>query len=365
MSELPFAAVEVGTRLLAWYEDCGRDLPWRHTRDPYAIWLSEIMLQQTGVETVIPYYRTFLEHYPAVQDLAAASVEEVIEQWSGLGYYRRARNLHAAARRVTQEHGGLFPDSLEGLQSLPGVGRSTAAAILSIAFDVPAAILDGNVRRVLCRLFALQGDPRASAAEKQLWGWAEALTSRERPHDYAQAIMDLGATLCTPRQPACARCPLAGLCQGHRQGIAEQLPQPRARRQLPQRQQVALLLEHDGKVLVCRRGLDGMLGGLWEFPNRDLDGEETADSVAVQLALELGGGVPQAVGRIKHVYSHFGLTVQLFMSRTNAASRVEEEGACRWLTHEELSQLALHGAHQKALTLYNETRSPDEPAADS
>jgi A/G-specific adenine glycosylase len=164
--ELPFDSAIVSACLLDWYGAEGRDLPWRHTRDPYAIWLSEIMLQQTGVETVIPYYRKFLGHYPTVEALAAVSVEEVIELWAGLGYYRRARNLHAAARTVSHDLSGEFPDTLEGLQALPGVGRSTAGAILSIAYDRPAPILDGNVRRVLCRLFALHGDPRSSAAEK-------------------------------------------------------------------------------------------------------------------------------------------------------------------------------------------------------
>lgn len=354
--DFPFAPEEVAKRLLAWYEASGRDLPWRHTRDPYAIWLSEIMLQQTGVETVIPYYLRFLERYPGVEVLASATVEEVIEQWAGLGYYRRARNLHAAAQLVVQEYGGCFPASLEGLRQLPGVGRSTAAAILAIAFDIPAAILDGNVRRVLCRLFALHGDPRSSRAEKQLWGWAEALTSSARPHDYAQAIMDLGATVCTPRQPGCLRCPLAELCRGHREGLAEQLPETRPRKKLPQRQQVALVLEWDARVLVCRRGLDGMLAGLWEFPCRDLGEQDNADEVALQLANEFGGKPPQRLGSVRHVYSHFGLEVQIYRGQMEGVQRVAETHACRWLDRNDLPQLALHGAHQKALGLYNDIK---------
>jgi len=348
---LPFDPDEAARRLLAWYAVQGRDLPWRRTRDPYAVWLSEVMLQQTGVETVIPYYRRFLEAYPTVTALAAAPLEEVIEAWAGLGYYRRARNLHAAAGMVSRELEGRFPDTLEGLQALPGVGRSTAAAILSIAYDRPAAILDGNVRRVLCRLFALHGDSRSAQAERALWGWAEALTSRERPHDYAQAIMDLGATLCTPRHPTCPECPWCHFCQGYRDGIAEQLPESPPRKALLQRRQVALLLEHAGRVLVCRRGLEGMLGGLWEFPCREVADDEAGPAVISRLAVELGGGTPRALGKVRHLYSHFRLEVELYGAHLDGATRVAEAEGCRWLPDAELGQLALHGAHLKALKL--------------
>ncbi len=219
MNDLPlFDPAEISPLLLAWYAKAGRDLPWRRSRDPYRVWLAEIMLQQTGVTTVIPYYARFLDRFPHVGALAEAALDEVIALWAGLGYYSRARNLHATAQHVMTEHGGAFPADLAALTALPGIGRSTAGAILSIAFDRKAPILDGNVRRVLARLFALREEPRRPAAEKQLWAWAEALTPPERPHDYAQAIMDLGATVCTPRRPACDRCPLAALCRGKGSG---------------------------------------------------------------------------------------------------------------------------------------------------
>ncbi|MEJ2202291.1 MAG: A/G-specific adenine glycosylase, partial [Desulfuromonadaceae bacterium] len=189
----------VAPLLLSWYGRQGRDLPWRQTRDPYRIWLSEIMLQQTGVETVIPYYLKFLDRFPSATALATADLDAVIELWAGLGYYSRARNLHATARKIVAEFDGNFPAEQSLLESLPGIGRSTAGAILAIAFEQKGVILDGNVRRVLCRLFALELNPRSTAAEKQLWRWAEALTPADRPHDYAQAIMDLGATICLPR----------------------------------------------------------------------------------------------------------------------------------------------------------------------
>src|SRR5512133_1839360 len=211
--------------LLAWYGRVGRDLPWRHTRDPYCIWLSELMLQQTTVTAVIPYYQRFLARLPDVASLAQATVEEVVEAWVGLGYYSRARNLHAAAVRVMTQYGGCFPAELVELAALPGVGRSTAGAIRAIAFGERGVILDGNVRRVLVRLFALDGDPRSPAAEKQLWHWAEALTPAERADDYAQAIMDLGATCCMPTKPSCTECPLAAHCIAYAQGRSAALPE--------------------------------------------------------------------------------------------------------------------------------------------
>jgi len=338
-------------RLLAWYGRCGRDLPWRNTRDPYRIWLSEVMLQQTGVDTVIPYYHRFLERYPDVASLAGAPLEEVIELWAGLGYYRRARNLHAAAERVVALHDGRFPGDVERLQSLPGVGRSTAGAIAALAFNRPAPILDGNVRRVLCRLFALGGDPRCAAAEKRLWAWAEALTSRERPHDYTQAIMDLGAVVCTPRRPRCSECPLRQLCQGYQRGLAEQLPEARQRKPLPLRRQVALVVWREGKILVCRRGLDGMLGGLWEFPSRTLDEGEPTEKALARLLSAHGTTAPCLLGGVRHVYSHFRLEVALYGATVDRLPQVAESSDCRWLTLQELEQLALHGAHQKALPL--------------
>jgi A/G-specific adenine glycosylase len=352
VSRVPEDGPAIAPLLLAWYGRAGRDLPWRKTRDPYRIWLSEIMLQQTGVAAVIPYYERFLASFPAVAALAAAPVETVIELWAGLGYYSRARNLHAAARRVVAEHGGLFPQSLEGLTALPGIGRSTAGAILSIAFDRPAPILDGNVRRVLCRLFAWADDPRSAGAEKQLWVWAAALTPADRSHDYAQAIMDLGATVCTPRVPACERCPLAALCQGQTLGIAAELPRRRAKKAAPTQLQVALLVECGGRFLVRRRPLAGMLAGLWEFPGGPVPGGLPAERAAARLWQELGGeGEPTFAGGVDHTYSHFKLDLRLYRVAAPMAPRVAEGPESRWLTAGELADCPLHGAHKKALAL--------------
>jgi A/G-specific adenine glycosylase len=347
-----FPRVDVSPRLLAWYGKAGRDLPWRRTRDPYSVWLSEIMLQQTGVVAVIPYYERFLGRFSDVAVLAAAPVEEVVELWAGLGYYSRARNLHAAARQVVEIHGGHFPQSLEELTALPGIGRSTAGAILAIAFDIPAPILDGNVRRVLCRLFAWQDDPRSSAAEKQLWNWAEDLTPVERPHHYAQAIMDLGATLCTPRSPACERCPLESLCRARALGLEEELPRRRVKPAVPIRIQVALLLEQEGRFLVRRRPLSGMLGGLWEFPAAAVAAGSDPAAAASRLLRDLGGtGTLRLAGGVDHVYSHFKLDLRLYRGLAPEAPGIAEDVESRWLTATELAGCPLHGAHKKALAL--------------
>ncbi|WP_240746363.1 A/G-specific adenine glycosylase [Trichloromonas acetexigens] len=349
--DLPFDPESVAPLLLDWYGREGRELPWRGTRDPYRVWLSEIMLQQTGVATVIPYYQRFLERFPTVLDLAAAELDAAIELWAGLGYYSRARNLHAAARKVTAEHGGRFPETLEALQALPGVGRSTAGAIRAIAFDRPGVILDGNVRRVLCRLLAVTDDPRATATEKELWRWAEALTPENRSHDYAQAIMDLGATLCTPRRPDCPRCPLAGLCRAKALGLEDELPRRAARKSVPTRMQVALLLERDGRFLVRQRPFSGMLGGLWEFPASDVAEGQLPLVVARRLLADLGlAGEPTEAGRVRHVYSHFKLDLRLYRAAVTDEFAVAEGVASRRLTAVELADLPLHGAHKKVLS---------------
>jgi A/G-specific adenine glycosylase len=344
----PFGSSEVSRRLLTWYGREGRDLPWRHTRDPYRIWLSEIMLQQTTVAAVIPYYERFLKRFPTVDALAAASLDDVITQWAGLGYYSRARNLHQTARQVVTELAGAFPDTLDALAALPGIGRSTAGAILSIAFDKPAPILDGNVRRVLVRLFAWPDDPRGSRADKQLWAWAELLTPEDRPHDYAQAIMDLGATICVPREPACGRCPLQDLCRAFGQGLTMALPAARKRQKVPVRKQVALVAAAPGVLLLRQRPPEGFLGGLWEFPTADLPQGMTAGQAASRLCQDLGlPGALAELAAVRHAYSHFKLELSVFRVEADAVERIAEGGAYRWCRSDELDQLPLHGAHRK------------------
>ncbi|MGK2907291.1 MAG: A/G-specific adenine glycosylase [Desulfuromonadales bacterium] len=346
---LPFDPAEVSRRLLDWYGRAGRDLPWRKTRDPYRIWLSEIMLQQTTVAAVIPYYEKFLEHLPTVDTLASASLDDVITLWAGLGYYSRARNLHQAARQVVSERGGTFPENLESLTALPGVGRSTAGAILAIAFDKPAPILDGNVRRVLVRLFAWMEDPRSSSAEKQLWVWAEALTPEMRPHDYTQAIMDLGATVCMPREPNCEACPLNEICEACHKGLAGVLPLSRQKQKIPVRQQVALFVGSSGQSLLRQRAPAGFLGGLWEFPTVDLLPDLQPEQAAARLLSDLSlHGNLERVADVRHAYSHFKLELTVFKVEVGPAWNIAEGGDYRWCSGLELGQLPLHGAHRKA-----------------
>lgn len=346
----PFDPADVSNSLLAWYGKSGRDLPWRETRDPYRIWISEIMLQQTTVAAVIPYYERFLQRFPNVESLAAAHLDDVITLWAGLGYYSRARNLHEAARQVVRSHGGLLPETLDDLMSLPGIGRSTAGAILSIAFDQPVPILDGNVRRVLVRLFAWSEDPRSSRAEKQLWQWAELLTPQQNTHDYAQAIMDLGATVCLPRQPLCERCPVNELCQAYAQGVAGDLPAKKKKGTLPVRRQVAVVVVSANKFLLRQRPVDGFLGGLWEFPAADCPEHLSAEDVASSLlhALQLKGQLTDLV-TVSHAYSHFKLDLEVFMARADPTPVVAEQTQRQWVDGGDLAGFALHGAHKKIL----------------
>ena len=346
---LPFEPAEISRRLLIWYGKEGRDLPWRETRDPYRIWLSEIMLQQTTVAAVIPYYKRFLERFPTLDALATASLDDVITLWAGLGYYSRARNLHKAAQQVMAEAAGAFPDTLEDLIALPGIGRSTAGAILSIAFDIPAPILDGNVRRVLVRLFAWTEDPRSSRAEKQLWAWANALTPEADPHDYAQAIMDLGATRCTPREPDCGSCPLQEICLASKKGLTTTLPVARKKSKVPVRQQVSLIIHSPAGILLRQRPAEGFLCALWEFPTVDLSSGLEPEQAAAHLLSDLGlHGAIKKNSEIRHVYSHFKLELTVFRIEANPDGIVAERSAHRWCSDTELENLPLHGAHRKA-----------------
>ncbi|MEW6744006.1 MAG: A/G-specific adenine glycosylase [Planctomycetota bacterium] len=253
-------------QLRRWYVQCRRDLPWRATRDPYPIWISEIMLQQTTVATVIPYFERFVHRFPDVEVLAAASLDEVLRLWAGLGYYRRARQLHEAARIIVREQGGVFPSRLESVLALPGIGRYTAGAILSMAYHQRLAAVDGNATRVLARLFAIRGPIRTASVQKTIWETAEALVPASYPGDHNQALMELGASLCLPRHPDCARCPLRRACEALGRGLVESLPErgPRA----PSRavRLVTFVARRDNAVALVRRPAQAIMAGLWETP---------------------------------------------------------------------------------------------------
>lgn len=323
------AHADFAGRVLTWQKAHGRhDLPWQHPRSAYRVWLSEIMLQQTQVGTVIPYYERFMRRFADVEALARADIDEVLHLWTGLGYYARGRNLHSAAVIVCRDHAGRFPDSLEELTALPGIGRSTAGAILALGFNRRRPILDGNVKRVLTRVFAIEGWPGRTQVVNQLWSLAEELTPDNRVADYTQAIMDLGATLCTRGKPACERCPLAGQCLAHARGQTTRYPAPKPAKVKPVRQVTFLLLENaDGELLLQRRPPSGIWGGLWGFP------ECTDENGLAQRLGELGLRLKQQrrLAPVRHTFSHFHLDINpVHCAVTEMPGNVADDATLCW-----------------------------------
>ena len=316
--------------VLDWFDVHGRnDLPWKQDTTPYRVWVSEIMLQQTQVSTVIPYFERFMQRFPSLPELADAPVDDVLHHWTGLGYYARARNLHRAAQIVNREYGSDLPDDIEALQALPGIGRSTAGAILAQAHDQCQPILDGNVKRVLARYHAVEGWTGQAAVLKHLWGHAEAHTPDVRVADYTQAIMDLGAMVCVRRRPLCDACPVAPGCVARTERRQHELPTPRPRKQIPQRETVMLVAcTPAGEVCLVRRPPSGIWGGLWGFPEFD-----SADEATAWCEAELGtlSGPAEAWGVISHTFSHFRLHITpLRVSIQNPEIRVMEGDGQVW-----------------------------------
>ncbi len=309
----PFAAA-----LLAWYADHQRALPWRGLKDPYAIWVSEVMLQQTQVATVVPYFRRWMARFPTVEALAAADEQEVLALWEGLGYYRRARALHRAAREIVAHHHGRLPADPQALRRLPGIGKYTAHAVASLAFGADVPVLDGNVRRVLARVFAVEAPADTAAGEKALWALAAQHLPPGRAADYNQALMDLGATICTPRAPRCAQCPVAEFCQAHRSGNPEAYPRKQRRQRQPHYIVVAAVIRREGKVLVAQRPADGLLGSLWEFPGGKVEHGETLEAALqreIREELDTEIAVEAPFGVYRHAYTHFKVTLHAFLCR--------------------------------------------------
>ena len=315
---------EFAERLIAWQKQFGRHfLPWQNTRDAYRIWLSEIMLQQTQVATVIPYYARFLDRFPDVQTLAAAHADEVLALWAGLGYYTRARNLHACAKAVVERHGGIFPVEQSALADLPGIGRSTAAAITAFANGTRAAILDGNVKRVLTRVFGISGFPGEKKIENQLWALAESLLPQADVAGYIQRLMDMGATVCTRSRPLCHACPVAAQCAALQLDMVGNLPTRKPRKAVPVRRAVLWMLTHEGQILLERRPPAGIWGGLWSLPENALAEDFTVadisselhessefDTLATQRFSDLGKVEQLTVlPALTHVFTHFRLEI--------------------------------------------------------
>lgn len=320
-------AGEFAERVLAWYDRHGRhDLPWQRPATPYRVWISEIMLQQTRVETVRPYFERFMARFPDVGILAAAEVDEVLEFWAGLGYYARARNLHRAARQMAAEHGGAVPADFDALVDLPGIGRSTAGAILSLGSDQRHAILDGNVKRVLARHIGMREWPGTTPAQRRLWGEAEARTPESRVAAYNQAMMDLGATLCL-RRPLCSACPVSSDCRARLDGSTDAVPAPRPKRAVPRRETVALVLQRpsDGAILLERRPPAGIWGGLWSLPEF-----EDEQRLGEWLAARLGEVNAEALAAVEHAFTHFRLRIHPRRVVADLPPAIADAGAHGW-----------------------------------
>jgi A/G-specific adenine glycosylase len=344
--------------LLAWYRRSRRDLPWRKTKDPYRIWLSEVMLQQTTVKTVTPYYEAFLEAFPTLEALAATPEEQVLARWSGLGYYHRARNLLRAARHLAERHQGRFPQTLESALAVPGVGLYTASAVLSIAHGTPLPVVDGNVRRVLSRLFALRGP--AWSKDAPFYNLADELLDREAPGDWNQAVMELGAVVCTPRTPACPACPLRKRCQALVQGLVDELPEGRARRAPVQVTVAAALVERNGRLLLVRREEGRLLGRMWEVPQTSLESRGLPDLVPELLeryGLEVEPGALRV--RARHAITFRRIRVEGYGARLRRKPPEDAE-RYRWASPDEARALPVSSMTKKLMA---GLRSPQLPLA--
>ncbi len=312
--ETTFAA-----HILAWWDEGHSHWPWRESRDPYAIWVAEVMLQQTQVSTVIPYYRRWMERFPTIQSLARASQDEVLKQWEGLGYYSRARNLHKAAAIIADEYDGRLPQTMEGLMKLPGIGRYTAGAIASIVYNQAVPAVDGNVMRILSRVNDMTGDITKSETNNQLWSLAGDLLPLDRPGDFNQALMELGQTVCLSSSPVCHKCPVADFCLALQRGTQLQRPVRPKRPEVPHYQVTAgIICREDGRFLIAKRPSNGLLGGMWEFPGgKQEDGESLKAALRREIMEELG--IVIAVSRklvvVQHAYTHFRITLHAYFAK--------------------------------------------------
>lgn len=322
------------TPLLSWYRKNGRTLPWRGHPDPYAVWVSEVMLQQTRVETVIPYFDRWMRRFPTIRDLAEASEQDVLNLWEGLGYYSRARNLHKAAQIVAERYGGELPRAPDALRKLPGIGRYTVGAIASMAFGLDEPTLDGNLRRVFARVFNVSQPADAPAGEKILWELAAQHLPKGNAGDYNQALMDLGATICLPKNPRCLLCPVMSSCKARELGIQEKRPVLKPRRRTPHYVHAAAVIVKRRRVLLAKRPSKGLLGGMWEFPNGRVDGDPAQELAKVlKTAYHLKVRRKEALGLVRHAYTHFSVTVHAFACELVSISKGQ---GLRWVRIGEL-----------------------------
>jgi A/G-specific adenine glycosylase len=350
--------------LLEWFSRNARDLPWRRTRDPYAIWISEIMLQQTQVKTVIPYWERWMRELPNIESLANASSEKIHKLWEGLGYYTRVRNMQKAAQFIIAHHAGKFPEKFDDVLALPGIGRYTAGAICSIAFNQPTPILDGNVIRVLTRIFTISENPREKTTNARLWELAEELVQNAKPetrnskletgsliHSCSalnQSLMELGALICTPRSPQCLICPIAKHCRARQLNRVEEFPNLGKRVEITERRFAAFVLERNGKFLVRQRPAGVVNAHLWEFPNIELSGNETDFTALAKSVLGFAPKTFKSLGAIRHSITRYRITLEAFSVNGIQTPRVQLESA-RWLSIADLQKLSFPSAHGKIL----------------
>jgi len=356
---------ELQKRLIRWYLEKRRPLPWRETSDPYRIWLSEVMLQQTQVNTVIPYYHRFLKKFPDLQLLAQADQQKVLKMWEGLGYYARARNLHKAAQTVVMEHQGEVPSNWEAFKKLPGVGDYIAAAVLSIAFHRPCAVVDGNVKRVLARLRLLREPVNTSSAHKIFKAAAEKLLDRDDPATFNQAIMELGALVCAPRKPDCVNCPVRPGCRAYQTGNVDAYPKRIATRAVPQYHIAVGVVCKKDRMLITRRKPEGLLGGLWEFPGGKVAKKESPQQACIREIAEevnLKVVVDAYLTRVRHVYTHFKIVMDIYCCRY-VSGRVRLNGPVdhRWIRINEIDRFAFPKANHKFLPALRQWEAERKP----
>ncbi len=350
-------------RLRAWFARHARDLPWRRTRDPYALWVSEIMLQQTQVATVEPYFERFLRAFPTIESLAQADLRDVLRQWEGLGYYRRARQLHQAARVLVERHGGTFPRDVEAVRRLPGIGRYTAGAILSIAFDARLPILEANTLRLFSRLLAWRGNPASAAGNRLLWAMAQAVLPQRGCGGFNQALMELGSRVCTARAPRCGQCPVAALCRACAEGCQAEIPLPKAKPPVAQRHEAAVIVRRGDRVLLVERPEGQRWAGLWDFPRVALETQGDA-AIRAELtdAVRRQTGVTVDLGRLlltlRHGVTRFRITLDCYDAR-HVTGRLRNGHAMRWVTPRELSEYPLSTTGRRLSRLVAPDLEPD------
>jgi A/G-specific adenine glycosylase len=338
-------------KLMSWYQKNQRPLPWRETSDPYKIWISEVMLQQTQVNTVIPYYERFLAAFPDIYKLAHADIQEVLKKWEGLGYYARARNLHRAAKIITSVHGGNLPDDPKTLQRLPGIGDYIAAAVLSIAFGKPSAVVDGNVKRVIARLETLDAPVNQPASHLMVKAIVQRLLDKNNPGTFNQALMELGALVCTPKNPSCGICPVQSFCKALKTGATDRYPVRIRARQVPEVHVTIGVVFKNDQVLITRRKPDGLLGGLWEFPGGKVLENETPENACIREIREevsLNVEIHTFVKRIRHVYTHFKMIADVFVCR-HVSGRIRLNGPVdfKWIRLSDIEKFPFPKANHK------------------